>query len=89
MSGITKEQVQQFLLSKVAELIGKPELRETMTSTERLSEAGIDSVMFVNLIIQIEQRFDMFFEDDELMADQFQNIEQFTTRIMEKLGVSL
>jgi acyl carrier protein len=89
MSAITKEQVEQFLLGKVAELTGKPELKETMAPTERLSEVGIDSVMFVNLIIQIEQHFDMFFEDNELMADQFQNIEQFTTRILKKLGVPL
>lgn len=84
---LMEQDIQTFLLDRVADLLGKPGVREELTISSSLADAGIDSVMLVNLIVQIEQKFELFFEDDELLAENFMTVEQITGRILEKLSI--
>lgn len=82
-----EKDIHRFLLDRVADLLSKPGVREELTVASSLADEGIDSVMLVNLIVQIEQKYEVFFEDDELLAENFMTVEQITKQILEKLSI--
>ncbi|MHC1734351.1 MAG: acyl carrier protein [Erysipelotrichaceae bacterium] len=41
---------------------------DSITQETSLKDLGIDSLDLVELILQVEEKFDLVFEDDELLA---------------------
>lgn len=80
---LSKEAITLFLTELVGEHIGEAE--KQITATTELSQYGIDSVALVKIIVQIEQHFDIFFEDDEMVSENFDNIQVIADRIVEKV----
>ncbi|WP_128895297.1 phosphopantetheine-binding protein [Longirhabdus pacifica] len=86
---ISKDEVVSFITNQIVELLEKPELKNTLTLESDLFAAGLDSVMIVNLVIQLEQGMNIFFEDEELLADHFATIEMITGTMMKKLELEV
>lgn len=86
---MTKDKIIEFIKEQISGLLEKPELKDTLSIHDDLFEVGLDSVMIVNLVVQIEQGIDVFFEDDELMVENFNNIEVIANQIMEKLEIEI
>jgi acyl carrier protein len=82
-STLSKESIMQYLSGLIREHAGETE--QDITPTTELSKYGIDSVALVKIIVQIEQHFDIFFEDDEMVGINFENIQVIAERIVEKL----
>jgi acyl carrier protein len=82
-----KEEVVRFLRCKIAELTDNPELELQDDNHDKLTEMGMDSVKTINLIVQIEQHFDIIFEDEELIVEYFSTIDRFAENILNKLGI--
>ncbi len=74
----------QFVIERVADLTSRPELAEELNGDSSLEDAGVDSVLLVNLMIQIEQQYDIFFEDDELLQENFATARVISQRILAK-----
>jgi acyl carrier protein len=74
-----------YLKTSLAELLEKPSITEELTEHTDLFSVGMDSVTLVNLVVLVEEEFDIFFEDDELLAEHFQTIESVWKRIESKL----
>ncbi|KOP65270.1 hypothetical protein AMS62_08435 [Bacillus sp. FJAT-18019] len=83
----TEQQIQSFLKDRICELLERPGLSDELTIDTQLSEVGMDSVMLVNLMVHIEQHYQIFYEDDELLAENFATIQIITDKIQEKLGL--
>lgn len=49
-------------------------------------EAGIDSVEFITMIIALEEKFDIRFEDMQLVYDSYKTIGQFVGVVQEIMG---
>lgn len=80
---LSKEEINQFLTELVEEHVGEAE--KQISATTELSQYGIDSVALVKIIVHIEQHFDIFFEDDEMVGENFENIQVIAERIVEKI----
>jgi len=82
-----KTEVIYFLKRRIAQFTDQPEIEQQNNNHDPIKEMGMDSVKMVNLIVQIEQHFDIVFEDEELVIDFFSTIELFANSILDKLGI--
>lgn len=55
---------------------------------EDLITVGLDSLNTVSLILELEDRFDIAFDDNELLTENFSSIEKIATNILEKKGLN-
>ncbi|MNP27168.1 acyl carrier protein [compost metagenome] len=53
---------------------------------DELEKAGFDSIKIMNLIVQIEESFDIVFDDEELVFEYFSNIKKINDLIQAKLA---
>lgn len=49
-----------------------------------LGEFGLDSLRTIQLIVELEQNFDLAFNDDELMFENFSSISKIVSQIKAK-----
>ncbi len=82
-----EEQIASFLRQKIAELIEYTLSEEQLNDSDPIKDMGMDSVKTINLIIQIEQQFDIAFEDEEMVSDNFFSIRKIVATVLDKLGV--
>ncbi|MBD2847472.1 acyl carrier protein [Paenibacillus sp. IB182496] len=50
-----------------------------------LSTIGMDSMRSVALIVELEEAFDIVFDDEELMFENFSTIDKIAGRVLTKL----
>ena len=50
---------------------------------------GLDSMKSVNLIVDIEEHFNIMFDDEELLLDNFKTISNIVNRISSKLDLNI
>lgn len=81
---VAKEEAIDYLRSKIAEMTENPELEEQADNYAQIRDMGMDSLRIVQLIVHIEQHFDIAFDDEELVIDFFSTIDQFASSIAGK-----
>ncbi|MDF2921692.1 MAG: hypothetical protein K0R57_606 [Paenibacillaceae bacterium] len=84
-----RDAVIQFIRACVAHLTGRPELEHVLDEQGQLQEYGIDSVALINLVVMIEQKFAIFYEDEELIEENFSSLHIVAERLLEKLGAKI
>lgn len=52
---------------------------------EDLSELGLHSFASINLLIELENKYDFVFEDEELLLDHFKTIRGITGIVLNKI----
>lgn len=55
----------------------------SVSGTDPLTSMGIDSIEFVELIVEIENKFDFVFPIDRLSMDSFNNIDELAELVSE------
>lgn len=55
------------------------------TANEDLTSLGLDSIKSVHLIVEIEEKFNIIFEDEELLFENFSALDKIVDRIQSKL----
>lgn len=68
------------ILSELLELQGREPLEQ-----EDLSGLGLDSLRSVNLVVELEVIFNIVFEDEELLFENFSTVGKITDRVRGKL----
>lgn len=58
-----------------------------LASTEDLSTYGFDSLRSVELIVDLEEHFDIEFDDEELLFNNFSTIDKIVEMVSNKLHV--
>lgn len=79
-----RDKVVLYLKEKIAEITENPELEQGADVHALIRDMGMDSLRIVQLIVHIEQRFQISFEDEELVIDFFSTIDQFASSIAKK-----
>lgn len=51
---------------------------ENVDENDNLQRLGFDSVDFVKLVVEIENKFDIFVEDEDLLSENFDTINKIT-----------
>ncbi|MCP1132747.1 acyl carrier protein [Paenibacillus polysaccharolyticus] len=69
------------LIGSFLELIAVNEIRPT----DELSKHGVDSVKIIRLVVKLEEHFDISFEDDDLMMENFKTVLDIVKMIKPKL----
>jgi acyl carrier protein len=87
MINVNEQDIIQFVIDRVADLTSRPELAEELNGDAPLEDAGVDSVLLVNLMMQIEQQYEIFYEDDELLQENFATARLISQRILAKRAV--
>ncbi|WP_340019599.1 acyl carrier protein [Paenibacillus sp. FSL H3-0457] len=54
---------------------------------EDLDSIGLDSLKAINLIVQLEETYEIEFDDEELIFENFSNINVITEQITNKLSL--
>ena len=76
----------QYLKKKIAEMTDNPALEEHADIHDQIRDMGVDSLRMIQLLVHIEQHFDIAFDDDELIIDYFSTIDQFAASIARKMA---
>jgi len=88
MSAFPKEEVTKITRNRIALIMGEPELEEQIEDHVPLAEYGMDSIKMINLIVQLEDQFQIEFEDEELLMENFGDLDKTISVLMDKLGVA-
>lgn len=77
------------LYSEIREIIKDTlDTKKEIGIEEDLITVGLDSLNTVSLILELEDRFDIAFDDNELLTENFSSIEKIATNILEKKGLN-
>jgi acyl carrier protein len=74
------------LTPKVCEILKAILETENISNNANLIALGFDSIMAINLIVQLEEAFDVIFDDNELLIGNFSTISQIVERVESKLA---
>jgi len=71
------------ITDKIVELFN---VQSKLGQNDNLISIGLDSIRFVNLIVALEEMYDVSFEDDEFLVENFSTVQQIIDRIQSKLA---
>ncbi|WFR57123.1 acyl carrier protein [Anaerocolumna sp. AGMB13025] len=52
---------------------------------DNLFDYGLDSIGFINVVIELEKQYDIFIDEDDLDLDTFNNIEHIRKYVQQKV----
>ncbi len=64
----------------------EPEIIKELSPDETLNRIGVDSVNFIEIVISLEEEFNIAFEDDELLLQNLNTINKLKSIISNKLN---
>ena len=75
-------QIKKIIVERLFLEVDPPSLK----SDERLTESyGVDSVRLFDMIVGLEEDFQISFEDDELILDNFDTVQSIVERVAAKI----
>ncbi|SFL80355.1 Phosphopantetheine attachment site [Paenibacillus sp. 1_12] len=81
---LNKDSITDFVRNMVKEVL---QTDEALTEDKELASLGMDSFNSMNLVIEFETRFEIVFDDEELLFENFATLRSMVDRICAKLGV--
>lgn len=58
----------------------------TVSTDKTLAELEIDSIIFIRLVVECEQRFHIVFEDEMLLITKFPDLKSFIEYVQTRAG---
>ncbi len=87
MSMNRKEEIVLFVRNKIAGMVDNEQVDYPFNNDDSIKDQGMDSIKIVNLIVYIEQHFNIMFEDEEMLIDNFSTVDRITASILGKMSV--
>lgn len=82
-------EIREKIAASIASVLGgDPQQVMNLPGDEILNRIGVDSVNFVEIIISIEDSFNIAFQDEELLLQNLNTMDKLETIIREKLGMT-
>ncbi len=78
----TREQIAEYVRQQIKEQL---ELTEEPGPEEELASYGMDSFASMSLVVAFETNFNIVFEDEELLFENFTTVQAMVDRIYGKL----
>ena len=76
-----KEEIKNIIIRKMK----NPSTTEEFTYETPLLSLGIDSILALSILVEIEERFDIEINDDDLNMDRIRNVSNFADLISDYL----
>jgi acyl carrier protein len=83
------QDIMGFLRKLIADLTENPMLEQQLGDDQLIQESGMDSLRIINLIVQIELNYEVAFDDEELLTENFATLNLIHKQIKQKLDVTL
>lgn len=80
-----KAEIKRIVLQEIGKIV---EHSEDIGPTDELGARGLDSLRSVELTLQLEDAFGIYFEDDEIHPSNFVDIESIATLLEAKLNAA-
>lgn len=58
---------------------------DNITEDSELIDMGIDSLRYMNIVVKLEDAYNVEFDDDFLMSDSFDRVRDIVTYLLEKV----
>lgn len=84
MSNLSREQIYDDVIRTIAE-VAECDLAELNGRTELIADLGLDSLMIFEIVIELEEKFDLRISDEEV--DQIKTINQAVDFVLQELVV--
>ncbi len=81
---MTNEQVYLNLVPNLEKVIKTNDLSRSLTLTSNLFHLGLDSIGVMELLVSIENQFQITFADDELSPQLFESVGNLVNKITSK-----
>jgi|GEM_PF-2382496 len=81
------EEIKVFLRDAVVRLVEEPDSLGDWQDDTKLDD-HFNSIIMVNLMVEIEDKFSIVYEPHEITVDYFSTIEVMTSFVMQKLSSS-
>jgi len=82
MAVVIAVEILEKIIIQVQEIL---ETREHITLDQNFESMDLNSLKSIALIGKLEESFDIFFEDDELLFEYFNTIQKIAQRVASKL----
>lgn len=76
------DKINSQVSQKVQQILG---IEYSVSSIFELSQLGLDSMKAMALLVELEDTFDILYQDDELLFENFSTIQSISERIYGKL----
>jgi acyl carrier protein len=84
MSNLSRDQIYDDVIRTIAE-VTEYDPAELNGQTELIADLGLDSLMIFEIVIELEEKFDLRISDEE--ADQIKTIDQSVDFVVRELAV--
>lgn len=74
-------------ISEIVREMLKVHSNVSLTADQNLFDIGLDSLNAIQLIVRLEEEFDIIIDDDELIFDNFDSIEKIVEIMKNKQAV--
>lgn len=77
---MTEKEIKELVIDLMAELFAEYNFdRDILEYIDLIDDAGMDSITFITLIVEIEARFNIIVPDDMLLMENFKNADDIVT----------
>lgn len=75
-----RENIKESVIDLLSEVFAEFEFdRDILEYIDLIDDAGMDSITFITLIVEIEARFNIIVPDDMLLMENFKNADDIVT----------
>lgn len=83
---IDSKRVDEEITKILKVFLDESTLLQPIGEEENLYHLGLNSTKVISLIVELEVCFNIFFEDNELLFENFCNVQKISTRVKRKLN---
>lgn len=77
---MTREEIKESVIDLLAELFAEQHFdRDMLEYIDLVDDAGMDSITFITLIVEIEAKFNITVPDDLLLMENFKSVDDIIT----------
>ncbi len=87
LTAMLKADIVELLRPIIAELTGKPILKEELQPEQDIQSAGMDAMLIIQLAARLERCYAIGFEDHELAIRNFDTMDAIADRVLQKIGL--
>jgi acyl carrier protein len=77
--------MQERIIEIICKSLGDDEIRNLIRKSNNLSEFGINSLKFIQIIVELENEFCVEFNDNELNYSNYKSIDQIFELVQSKI----
>lgn len=80
-----EDEIKNEVIALISELFAEKRFdTDIIEYIDLIDDAGMDSITFISIVVEIEARFDIIVPDDMLEMDRFRRVDDIVTLIIEQ-----